>query len=285
MKFAREFYEQYQKAYALANRNLQRDKKLGLSRTPVVLEDILDKSMIANKIDLGITDIPTNLITGIAHQSQALTLYTRAFLPTSDPDSDYAEHWIGLYHEFVNQGSFCKEIKCVEYLGKFYVIDGLKRVSVARCMESCTISAHVIRIMPVKNDTTEILQYFDFLRQYQMTHLYQLQFTQKGYFNKLQEAMQKQNTCVWDETDRISFLKYWPKIEAAFEKSYGDYLKITAADALVVLMKRYTYSQIIHMDPWVLARVFQAAGKELYAISFPELCKSEAGGNGRLHTA
>ena len=42
MKFAREFYEQYQKAYALANRNLQRDKKLGLSSTPVVLEDILD---------------------------------------------------------------------------------------------------------------------------------------------------------------------------------------------------------------------------------------------------
>ena len=285
MKFAREFYEQYQKAYALANRNLQRDKKLGLSSTPVVLEDILDKSMIANKIDLGITDIPTNLIMGIAHQTQALTLYTRAFFPTADPDSKYAEHWIGLYHEFVNQGSFGEEIKCVEYLGKFYVIDGLKRVSVARCMESCTISAHVIRIMPVKNDTTEILQYFDFLRQYQMTHLYQLQFTQKGYFNKLQEAMQKQNTCVWDETDRISFLQYWPKIETAFEKSYGDYLKITAADALVVLMKRYTYSQIIHMDPWVLARVFQAAGKELYAISFPEPCKSEAGGNGRLHTA
>ena len=46
-----------------------------------------------------------------------------------------------------------------------------------------------------------------------------------------------------------------------------------------------TYSQIIHMDPWVLARVFQAAGRELYALSFPELAQKETLKTGRLYTA
>ena len=285
MTLERESNEQYHKAYILATRCHQENKKLGRSANLPVLEEILDKTMISENVDMGILDIPSNMIIGSAARSEALDMYTKDFLPLCHPNSDYAYLWRNLYAVLADNDAFREEIRCVEYLGKFYVIDGLKRVSVARFFEAPTVRGHVIRLMPVKNDTTEVVQYFNFLFDYQMTHLYQLQFTQKGYFSQLQKALQKQNTYVWNEADRVNFLHYWPKIEAAFRKSYGDCLRITAADALVVLMKRYSFSQIIHMEPWVLARVFQAAGRELYALSFPELCKKENSHNGRLYTA
>ena len=44
-------------------------------------------------------------------------------------------------------------------------------------------------------------------------------------------------------------------------------LLITAADALVILMRKYSFEKIISMESWILPRVFQALGKELYALS------------------
>ena len=285
MKLDKEIKEQYQKAYAFATRDQQRDKKIGLSTGPVVLEEILDESMISDKLDMGILDVPTNMIVGSAHRTESNALYTKDLLPLSIPSSPYAEQWRKLYAVLENEGTFQEELKCVEYLGKFYVIDGMMRASVAKFSDVPTVKSRVVRVMPVQNGSTEVAQYYDFLFDYQLTHLYQLQFTQKGYFSQLQNGLQRQNSYVWNEADRMNFLNYWPKIESAFRKSYGDCLKITAADALVVLMKKYTYSQIIHMDPWVLARVFQAAGRELYALSFPELAKKETFKTGRLYTA
>lgn len=285
MKLDKEIKEQYQKAYAFATRDQQRDKKIGLSTGPVVLEEILDESMISDKLDMGILDVPTNMIVGSAHRTESNALYTKDLLPLFIPSSPYAEQWRKLYAVLENEGTFKEELKCVEYLGKFYVIDGMMRASVAKFSDVPTVKSRVVRVMPVQNGSTEVAQYYDFLFDYQLTHLYQLQFTQKGYFSQLQNGLQRQNSYVWNEADRMNFLNYWPKIESAFRKSYGDCLKITAADALVVLMKKYTYSQIIHMDPWVLARVFQAAGRELYALSFPELAKKETFKTGRLYTA
>ena len=285
MKLDREIKEQYQKAYAFATRDQQKGKKLGVPAGPVVLEKILDESMTSDKLDMGILDVPTNMIAGSARSAESAALYTKELFPLSHPNSAFAEQWRRLYADLANEEKFHEEIKCVEYLGKFYVIDGMKRASVAKFSDVPTVKSRVIRVMPIKNGSTEVAQYYDFLFDYQMTHLYQLQFTQKGYFSQLQKGLQRQSTYVWNEGDRLNFLHYWPKIESAFRKSYGDCLKITAADALVVLMRRYTYSQIIHMDPWVLARVFQAAGRELYALSFPELAKKETFETNRLCTA
>lgn len=80
-------------------------------------------------------------------------------------------------------------------------------------------------------------------------------------------AVGKKHNEEWDENDRKAFLTHWPTIERAFTKSYADYLRITASDALVVLLNKYTISQLNRMDGWVLARLFQACWKEIYALS------------------
>ena len=275
MKFAREVHEQYQKAYALATRNQQKNKKQGLPVCPIVLDSLLNERMIAYRLDLGVLEIPTNQIVGVAEESEKNLLYTKDFLPVSKPNSEFADTWRQIYYSVINENAGCGEIRCMEYLGKFYVSDGLKRVSVSKFLGCPVIRSQVIRIMPIKTDCKEVDMYYDFLLQYRLTRMYQLQFTQSGYFEKFQQALGKTPTGKWDDSDRAVFLYHWPKIENAFHKSYADYLNITAADALVVLLEKYSYAQITHMDQWVLARILQASWKELYTLSSPDFSLKE----------
>lgn len=275
MEFDREVHEQYQKAYALAQKNLQDKKKQQLPVCPAALNTLLDEKMVSCRMDLGILEIPVNLIVGVSEETESTMLYTKEFLPISVPNSEFADLWRNLYQIHRTGNAFSDEIIVYEYLGRFYVRDGLKRVSVAKVVGTYTMKAQVIRILPMRTDAQEVSLYYDFLRQYRLTKLYQLQFTQSGFFEKLQDALGRNPGHYWSDADRNGFLIHWPVIERAFNKSYEESLRITAADALVVLLNKYSFDQIISMDSWVLARIFQAFWKEMYSLSFPESVNSQ----------
>ena len=271
MDHLREPYAKYQIANALAAQSLQKDKHQILPVCPASVNALMDDRLVSNRVDLGELAIPVNLIVGVAKTSDQVYHYTSEFLPIPAPNSKFAEHWMRIYEVFYLHEVNSNVIKCYEYLGKFYVADGLKRVSVAKFLSVSTMRAQVVRILPIRTDTREAQQYFDFLFQYRLTHLYQLQFTQPGFFEQLQSALGNGPSYRWSEGDRSRFLMNWNTIEEAFRKAYGGLLRLTTADALVVLMRKYSYEQILQMESWVLARIFQASWKELYALSFPNL--------------
>ena len=104
---------------------------------------------------------------------------------------------------------------------------------------------------------------------------------------KLQSALGHEANYRWNGTDRFGFLFHWHTIENAFHKAFEESLSITAADALAVLLEKYTYNQIIRMPVWVLTRVFQANWKRMYEFSSPRLSseKKEQRFTGMLQTA
>lgn len=270
MEFLKESHETYQQAHALAARSLAKAKKHGLPACPAALNALTDDKLISYRLDLGILDIPVSLIVGVAEANENTALYTKEFFPLSLPKSEFADQWRDINKQYFCEKGLRGEIRCFEYLGKFYVCDGMKRVSVLKFHNVPTVRSHVTRIMPISTETKSLQQYYEFLSNFRLTNLYQLQFTQPGYFEKFQRALGKKATCRWTDSDRAQFLVIWPGIECAFRESYDDNLRITAADATVVLLQRYSFDQIVHMEPWMLARVFQLFWKELYALSFPD---------------
>lgn len=124
--------------------------------------------------------------------------------------------------------------------------------------------------LPMPADIKEVKLCSDFLLQYHYTKLNQIHFTQPGFFEKFQIALDHNPTYCWTDADREQFLGVWTNIEYAFQKSFDNSLSISAADALVVLLDRFEFDQIAAMDSWILARVFQAHWKEFYQLSFPE---------------
>lgn len=270
MEFLKELHETYQQAHALAARSLAKSKKHGLPACPAALNALTDDKLISYRLDLGILDIPVSLIVGVAEANENTALYTKEFFPLSLPKSEFADQWREINKQYFCEKGLRGEIRCFEYLGKFYVCDGMKRVSVLKFHNVPTIRSHVTRIMPISTETKSFQQYYEFLSNFRLTNLYQLQFTQPGYFEKFQRALGKKATCKWTDSDRAQFLTIWPKIENAFRKSYDDILHITAADATAVLLERYSFEQIIQMEQWMLARIFQMFWKDFYALSFPE---------------
>ena len=266
MDYQREAREQYYKAYSIASRNQLKDKKQRVPANPTDLDTLLNEAMISEKVDLGVMDIPVNLIVGAAENKEALHSFTRDFLPLEKPGSEFAAMWRKVYEKYVSVQNSC-QVSCLEYLGKFYVVEGILVVSVAKIYGSNILRSNVIRIMPKYTECKAIARYYDFLNQFEMTNLYQLQFTQSGYLEKLQFAMDKDILSQWSDNDRSGFMKYWPKIERAFQTSFNGCLSITSADAFVVLLEKYSISQIIQMDSWVLARLFQASWRDLSRLS------------------
>ena len=265
MKLAQEAIAHYQNAYAQARRILLEKKKLRMPLTPFSLNTILNESTISHKEDMGVLEIPTNLISGVDEESECSRLYTKEFLPVSAPASDYAAQWCRLYRMIQSGHGFRKPIFCYEYLGRFYVRDGMKRVSVANAAGMTCIRAHVIRILPRYTDDPACARYYSFLFQYRLTKLYQIQFTQPGFFAEFQSGLGFKPAYRWTGRDRTYFLSRWNKIEDAFHKSYADSLLITAADALVILMRKYSFEQIASMESWMLAKLFLTFWKEFHA--------------------
>lgn len=270
MRFMREVHEIYQQAYALATRSLEKAKKHGYPICPVALNTLADETLISYRLDLGVMEIPVSLIVGVAEATENSVLYTKEFYPVSAPKSKFADQWRGISMQYMTMEGLEGEIECFEYLGKFYVCDGLKRVSVLKFHKAPTILSRVIRIMPIRTESKAVQQYYEFLFHFRLTNLYQLQFTQPGYFEKFQAALGNHPAYRWTDADRARFIANWPKIETAFHKSYDDDLHITAADAMVVLLEKYSFDQITQMESWMLARIFQTFWKELYTLSFPD---------------
>lgn len=276
MNFTREAHEIYQQAYAKATTSLERAKKKGMSVYPIDLNGLMEDRMISYRLDLGVMEIPTTLIIGVAEASEKSVLYTKEFLPISAPKSEFADQWRDIYMAHSSGNGLTGYVHCYEYLGKFFVVDGLKRISVAKFSKAPTIRSKVIRIMPIRTDVRSIQLYYDFLFQFQLTKMYQLQFTQEGYFERFQMELGFDPAYKWTDSDRSRFLAVWPKIEEAFHKSYEESLCITAAEALVVLLQKYSIDQIDQMPSWVLARIFQTFWKELYTLSFSSISVKES---------
>lgn len=286
MRFENEVQELYLNAYGKGISSLRKTEKEGAPMHLQVLEATLDKTRVAYKTDLGVMEIPVSQIVGVLAANGKQQLYTPDFLPLSSPKSAFAQQWCQVYLEYLSDKGLRAPICCYEYLGRFYVQDGVKRVSVLKADGASTVSAQVIRLMPKYTKEQNVQRYYEFLHHFRLTRLYQVFFTRPGSFEKLQAALGHESNHRWDETDRFGFLFHWCTIENAFLKAYGHELTITAADALIVLLEHYTYAQIIKMPVWLLTRVFQAYWKELYALSFPGYApEAKQHFTGKLQTA
>lgn len=212
MIFMKEVHEAYQQAHALAEKSLARAKKYGMPACPAALNALADDNLISYRMDLGILDIPVSLVVGVAEANENTALYTKEFFPRPLPNSEFAEHWREIDLQFSCEEMQSGEIECIEYLGRFYVCDGLKRISVLKFHNASTVRSHVTRIVPIRIEAKAIEQYYAFLSHFSLTNLYQLQFTQPGYFEKLQTALGKKPPADGQILTGHNSLRYGPKL-------------------------------------------------------------------------
>ena len=256
-----------------------------------VLDEILDDPMIAGRYNVGLVEIPAEQIVGTKTPGRK-DAFAANFMPLLSEKSEFAVKWVNLCASHLEEG-IREPIRCYEYLGRFYVQEGNKRVSVLKSYGASAIPGYVVRLVPVWSQEPEVQLYYEFLHSYRLTGLSQLKFTQFGSFPKLQSALGHEADYVWTENDKLRFLSGYTYFKKAFERLGGGKLSITPSDAMLVWLKVYPYEQlkIETMDELVksLSSVWQdvlmiGRAKPIAVSTAPEKLEEEKRLFGRLRS-
>ena len=235
--------EQYSRALRLGQKNYKDCVLHGRYPYPQVLDEILDDAMVAGRVDMGVIEIPTEQVTGTKTAGRR-SAFAANFMPLLEPDSEFAFKWKELCAAHLGDEGIRDPIRCYEYLGRFYVQEGNKRVSVLKSYDAPTVPGYVIRVIPLWSEDPAIQAYYDFMRSYQMTGLYRVYFSRAGSFVKLQAALGYEPDHVWTEQERQKFVSGFTYFRDAFKKLGGESLPVTAADALLVWLRVYPFEKL-----------------------------------------
>lgn len=196
---------------------------------------------------VGLMEIPVDLIAGTKTCARQNS-FAPGFLPLLEADTEFAAKWANLYKAQLSEG-FNSPIKVYEYLHKFYVQEGNKRVSVSRFLEMPTIMADVIRIMPSVEVMNENPAYAEFLDFYRVAPIYDIVCEEPGAYESIAELLGRSistSSEPWPDefvrelkSEFIRFCKVTKALQGTLpDMPMGDaflvYLRIFNADALGV---------------------------------------------------
>ena len=238
-----EAHEQYHEALKSGQKHYKNCVLRGKYPYLQALDEILEDSMVAGRVNLGLIEIPAEQIVG-TKTSGRKDAFAANFMPLLPEASEFAEKWRALCEAHLGAEGIRDPIRCYEYLGRFYVQEGNKRVSVLKSFGAPTITGHVTRLIPAWSQDPAIQRYYEFLQFYQCSKLYQVYFSQPGGFSKLQISLGFEKEHVWTEEERRHFLSGFIRFQDAFRKLGGDNLCVTAADALLVWLKVYPFETL-----------------------------------------
>ena len=119
------------------------------------LDDILkEKNIVAvREVPLGLVQIPSELIVGTKTAGRS-SAFSKSFKPLLKENTEFAYKWMALYKAHLNEG-IREPIKAYEFMNKFYVEEGNKRVSVLKFFDAVSIPGNVTRIVPPRTEEKE----------------------------------------------------------------------------------------------------------------------------------
>lgn len=207
-----------------------------------VLEDRIRGVDIVGEINLGYHEIPLDRIAGTRTAARSNS-FAGNFMPLLADDTEFAIKWKKVYESQLVEG-IREPIKVYEYLSRYYVLEGNKRVSILKYVGAASIYGSVTRLLPERNeDSDEISIYYEFLDYDKKLFFEDLWFTKRGNFGKLVQQTEK-------------FLKEHPEVNSSVEELISgvhrrfreaarlaklDQLELTTGDMLVTYIQIFEY--------------------------------------------
>lgn len=257
--------------YVHAQRRAQKEyrEKIAAGQYPYlpVLDDILQKANVESQLPIGVVEVPLELVVGTKTAGRTAA-FASNFLPLLASTTEFASKWVSLCQAHVEEG-IRDPIRCFEYMGRFYVQEGNKRVSVLKYFNADSITANVTRIMPKYSDNPEVRLYYEFVEYYPLCGLYVLNFTQEGSFARLQKALGKAPGEKWSDDDRADVLSLYNWVKKAYYARGGASMRTTPGDVLLLLVRFYTMADLKQRSPAELTKALDAIWDDVLAIENP----------------
>lgn len=258
----------YEKAYKLGKKEYQQRTVLGLDPYLPVLDDILPPKGSYSEVSLGLVQIPVDQIVGTKTNSRS-NAFAANFMPILEPKTEFGAKWASLSTSHVEEGIHTP-IKAYEYMNKFYIEEGNKRVSVLKFFDATSMAGQVTRLIPKPTEELENKIYYEFLDFYALSKINYIWFTKKGHFKKLQELVGKAPNEAWSEDDCMEFRSIYTRFKLEFQKKNKN-TATTPADAFLSLIQIYDYKEICDMSAKQLKVTMEKFWEEFVLLEKEEI--------------
>lgn len=232
--------------YSAALKKGKRNYQLALAKGAYpylpALDDILSYTEVAASVSLGLMDIPLSKIVGTKTAGRT-NAFSGNFMPLLSEKSEFATKWSSLYNHQIDDG-IRDPIVAYEFMHRFYVQEGNKRVSVMKFLDAYSIPGTVTRIIPKKTDSKEICLYYEFMDFYEVSASYDVWFSKEGSYKKLIKLMGKNPGEIWTKEERSAFHATCEKFGKAYLAAFSEKIKLSASDALLLYMEVYGYDKL-----------------------------------------
>lgn len=165
-------------------------------------------------------------------------------MPILRESTEFAAKWANLSSIHLEEG-IRDPIKAYEYMNKFYVEEGNKRVSVMKYFEADSIPGNVTRVIPRRTDEKENRIYYEFLDFYRLAPINYIWFSKEGSFAKLQAAVGKKPGEKWTKDELMDFSSVYARFLSEYRTIEADNAKITPGDAFLSFTELYGYGTIL----------------------------------------
>ncbi|MBQ8117339.1 MAG: BMP family ABC transporter substrate-binding protein [Lachnospiraceae bacterium] len=226
------------------------------------LEDFMEESRYTAEQHIGIKEVPLSMIVGTKTAGRQKA-FSCGFMPILKEGSEFSAKWSQLYDIQEAEG-FRDPIKVYEYLQRFYVQEGNKRVSVLKYLGATGIYADITRLLPRKSEDKEHQIYEEFMEFYEVAPIYGITFSEPGGYKKLAEYLGLDLTKSWDEETVRDVRQAYELFDRLFTEKGGEKLSnITVGDALLLYLEVYGFDSLGDANDAVIRKNMDTIWKEL----------------------
>ncbi|SCW59901.1 Basic membrane lipoprotein Med, substrate-binding protein (PBP1-ABC) superfamily [Ruminococcaceae bacterium YRB3002] len=237
--------EEYLKAKKLGNKEYQKAISDGHYPFLPALDYMLGSRTTMKEVKVGLIEIPIDFIVGTVTTGRQ-DAFARNFMPILPSDTEFAAKWMSLYDYQTDHG-ISDAITVIEFMGKFYVLEGNKRVSVLKFLEQPMILADVTRIMPAESEDSEdpeVRLYYEFLKFFKCTSMYSISFSTPGSFYKLASYLDVDLETPWPEELLLDLKSAFSAFTKVYNSAGGKSFNITPGDAFLVYLDMYKFDSL-----------------------------------------
>lgn len=226
------------------------------------LEKIIEGVKIVSKANLGVITIPLDRIAGTDTEARA-NAFSPSYYPLLDPISEFANKYMSLYVSCQEEG-LREPVIGFEYLGKYYIREGNKRVSVSKQLGLTAIEGTITRYVPEKTDAPEVLLNYEYINFYEDTGgINYLYFSKLSSFKRFFQAVAG-NAEAFTEDQKMD-------VAALYSRFKTEYLKksknppISVSDALFTYVTMLEYDEVKDKTPTEIREDIDTMWKEFQA--------------------
>ena len=207
-----------------------------------ILDDLLDNVEICGEINLGTNEIPLGKILGTRTSARS-NAFAGNFMPLLPENTEFGAKWCKLYESHIREG-IREPIKVYEYLNRYFVQEGNKRVSVLKYLGAVAIEARVTRLIPKRDESNkQISIYYEFLDFDRRATFDNLWFSHRGGFTRLVNLVEtwqhEHPECKTPTADLIN--ASFKSFRLCYREAGFGKIPITSGDAFLEYLKVYGF--------------------------------------------